>query len=165
MLSLPVQATLPRRAALVPGSLSSCGATPPPEHQSTSEARAPYTECDPFGSLCETKRHALQCHSMRAIRMLSSELQGLACHQCRKSQQKYSRSTCLLRPCARDGETYTERRPDLQVRGDIEFRDVRFRHAGRTAWTLDGVSFSIAAGSTVALVGPSGSGATHGMSP
>jgi len=45
------------------------------------------------------------------------------------------------------------------VRGDIAFRDVRFRHAGRSAWTLDGVSFSIDAGSTVALVGPSGSGA------
>ncbi len=47
----------------------------------------------------------------------------------------------------------------MQVRGDIAFRDVRFRHAGRSAWTLDGVSFSIDAGSTVALVGPSGSGA------
>jgi ABC-type multidrug transport system fused ATPase/permease subunit len=52
-----------------------------------------------------------------------------------------------------------ERRFAAQVRGDIEFRDVRFRHAGRSAWTLDGVSFTVAAGSTVALVGPSGSGA------
>ena len=46
-----------------------------------------------------------------------------------------------------------------QVAGRIEYRDVRFRHAGRSAWTLDGVSFEVAAGSTVALVGASGSGA------
>ncbi len=44
-------------------------------------------------------------------------------------------------------------------RGDIEFRDVRFAyHADRP--TLDGVSFSIAAGTRTALVGPSGSGKT-----
>lgn len=47
----------------------------------------------------------------------------------------------------------------VQVTGRIEYRDVRFKHEGRSAWTLDGVSFDIAAGSTVALVGASGSGA------
>ena len=77
-------------------------------------------------------------------------------------------STCKLCPAPyplmftyRDAgkQLETEWTSRAQVRGDIAFRDVRFRHAGRSAWTLDGVSFSIDAGSTVALVGPSGSGA------
>lgn len=43
-------------------------------------------------------------------------------------------------------------------RGDVEFRGVSFRHPGWTGWTLEGVSFNIPAGKTVALVGPSGGG-------
>lgn len=40
----------------------------------------------------------------------------------------------------------------------IEFDDVEFRYAGATAPVLDGVSFTLAPGSTTAIVGPSGSG-------
>lgn len=40
----------------------------------------------------------------------------------------------------------------------IEFDDVEFRYDGATAPVLDGVSFTLAPGSTTAIVGPSGSG-------
>lgn len=40
----------------------------------------------------------------------------------------------------------------------IEFDDVEFRYGGATAPVLDGVSFTLAPGSTTAIVGPSGSG-------
>ncbi len=44
------------------------------------------------------------------------------------------------------------------VRGDIEFRNVSFHYPGTTRDVLTNVSFTIAAGSTAALVGPTGSG-------
>lgn len=44
------------------------------------------------------------------------------------------------------------------VRGEIEFRDVAFRYPGTERNVLDGVSFRVPAGSTVALVGPTGAG-------
>jgi ATP-binding cassette subfamily B protein len=44
-----------------------------------------------------------------------------------------------------------------EARGEIEFVDVRFAH-GDGPPALDGVSFCVPAGATVALVGPSGSG-------
>ncbi len=47
---------------------------------------------------------------------------------------------------------------DRRVRGDLEFRDVRFRYGTEGRWILDGISVHIPAGSTVALVGRSGSG-------
>ncbi|MGU7769612.1 peptidase domain-containing ABC transporter [Burkholderia sp. MR1-5-21] len=42
----------------------------------------------------------------------------------------------------------------------IDVRDVRFRYAETEPWVLDGCSFSIAPGESVALVGPSGQGKT-----
>ena len=44
------------------------------------------------------------------------------------------------------------------VRGEIEFRDVRFRHPGTDRDVLRDVSFHIPAGATAAIVGPTGSG-------
>lgn len=40
----------------------------------------------------------------------------------------------------------------------VEFRNVGFRYAGSDRWALQNVSFSVPAGSMVALIGPSGSG-------
>lgn len=47
--------------------------------------------------------------------------------------------------------------PDA-VRGEIEFRDVRFHYPGTEREVLRGVSFHVPPGSTVAIVGPTGSG-------
>ena len=46
--------------------------------------------------------------------------------------------------------------PGLQNR--IDFKDVKFRYPGQETNAIDGVSFDILQGQTVALVGPSGSG-------
>jgi ATP-binding cassette, subfamily B, multidrug efflux pump len=45
-----------------------------------------------------------------------------------------------------------------EVRGEIEFRGVSFRHPGSDRDVLRGVSFRIPAGATAAIVGPTGSG-------
>ncbi len=54
-----------------------------------------------------------------------------------------------------DGAAFIHR-PEL--RGDIEFRNVRFAYPGRQDLALDGVSFKITAGERVALIGKVGSG-------
>jgi ATP-binding cassette subfamily C protein len=48
----------------------------------------------------------------------------------------------------------------LDLKRFIEFREVRFRHAGADRMSLDGVSATVPAKSTVALVGHSGAGKT-----
>lgn len=53
------------------------------------------------------------------------------------------------------GSAFVHRR---ELRGDIEFRNVRFAYPGRSDSALDGVSFKIAAGERVALIGKVGSG-------
>lgn len=53
------------------------------------------------------------------------------------------------------GTAFIHRR---ELRGDIEFREVRFAYPGRTDSALDGVSFKITAGERVALIGKVGSG-------
>jgi ATP-binding cassette, subfamily B, multidrug efflux pump len=45
-----------------------------------------------------------------------------------------------------------------EVRGEIEFRDVSYRYPGTERWVLRNVSFRIPAGSTFAVVGPTGAG-------
>jgi ATP-binding cassette, subfamily C, bacterial LapB len=54
-----------------------------------------------------------------------------------------------------EGETFVQR-PKLH--GEIEFRNVKFAYPNRTDAALDGLSFKIAAGERVALIGRVGSG-------
>jgi ATP-binding cassette, subfamily C, bacterial LapB len=53
------------------------------------------------------------------------------------------------------GESFVQR---PQLRGDIEFRNVKFAYPNRTDAALDGLSFKISAGERVALIGRVGSG-------
>jgi len=53
------------------------------------------------------------------------------------------------------GETFIQR---PQLRGDIEFRNVKFSYPHRQDAALEGLSFKIAAGERVALIGRVGSG-------
>jgi ATP-binding cassette, subfamily C, bacterial LapB len=63
----------------------------------------------------------------------------------------------MAKPVERPGgsDTFIHR---PQLRGDIEFRNVRFSYPGRQDSALDGLSFKIAAGERVALIGRVGSG-------
>ena len=53
------------------------------------------------------------------------------------------------------GQTHIQR---AQLRGDIEFRNVKFAYPGRTDNALEGLSFKVTAGERVALIGRVGSG-------
>ena len=61
-------------------------------------------------------------------------------------------------PVVRDGPGVPETRPAAGVALSVE--DVRFRYPGTDRPALDGVTFSVEPGQTVALVGPSGAGKT-----
>ena len=54
-----------------------------------------------------------------------------------------------------NGQSFIER---PQLRGEIEFRNVKFAYPNRTESALEGLSFKIAAGEKVALIGRVGSG-------
>ncbi len=62
----------------------------------------------------------------------------------------------MAKPVERPANENFIQRP--QLRGDIEFRNVRFAYPGRTDSAIEGVSFRIAAGERVALIGRVGSG-------
>lgn len=47
-----------------------------------------------------------------------------------------------------------------QVEPSVEVRDLRFRYSAQDPWVLDGITFRIEAGESVAIVGPSGCGKT-----
>ncbi|MEP7298797.1 MAG: type I secretion system permease/ATPase [Burkholderiales bacterium] len=67
-----------------------------------------------------------------------------------------SLNTLMARPVERPvGNTFVHR---PQLRGDIEFRNVKFSYPGRSDAALDGLSFKITAGERVALIGRVGSG-------
>ncbi|MDO9313494.1 MAG: type I secretion system permease/ATPase [Burkholderiaceae bacterium] len=53
------------------------------------------------------------------------------------------------------GESFIQR---PQLRGDIEFRNVKFAYPGRTDSAIEGITFKITAGERVALIGRVGSG-------
>jgi len=58
------------------------------------------------------------------------------------------------------GESDGGHRPLGHARGDITFESVRFRYPGAERLALNDISFTVAAGQTVALVGASGGGKT-----
>ncbi len=64
----------------------------------------------------------------------------------------------LLRTKTSTPEAVRPITPHGRLRGSIELRDVQFSYAGQSQQALDGVSLSIAAGETVALVGQTGAG-------
>jgi len=59
-----------------------------------------------------------------------------------------------------DDEIDTGKVANERVRGDVEFRDVRFSYEGEGGTVLDGISIAVPAGKTLAIVGHSGSGKT-----
>lgn len=93
----------------------------------------------------------------RALAPLS-QMAGLTTryHQARTALAGIERTMAL--PVERPPGKHFLHRPPL--RGEIEFRAVSFRYPGRDSAALDGVSFRIASGERVGLIGRIGSGKT-----
>ncbi|ULX51812.1 ABC transporter [Cupriavidus taiwanensis] len=93
----------------------------------------------------------------RALMPLS-QMAGLTTryHQARTALAALDRTMAL--PVERPSGKHFLHRPPL--RGEIEFRAVSFRYPGREGAALDGVSFRIASGERVGLIGRIGSGKT-----
>ncbi len=93
----------------------------------------------------------------RALAPLS-QMAGLTTryHQARTALAGIERTMAL--PVERPPGKHFLHRPPL--RGEIEFRAVSFRYPGRDGAALDGVSFRIASGERVGLIGRIGSGKT-----
>ncbi|SCB30217.1 type I secretion system permease/ATPase [Cupriavidus alkaliphilus] len=93
----------------------------------------------------------------RALAPLS-QMAGLTTryHQARTALAALDRTMAL--PVERPPGKHFLHRPPL--RGEIEFRAVSFRYPGRDGAALDGVSFRIASGERVGLIGRIGSGKT-----
>jgi len=101
---------------------------------------------------------ALIASSMLASRALApaGQIVGLLMQYQGARTAMDSLNQVMDRPVERPaGENFVHRR---ELRGDIEFRNVKFAYPHRQDAALDGVSFKIAAGERVALIGRVGSG-------
>jgi len=63
-------------------------------------------------------------------------------------------------PSSEASPTLLHKTDDAQPAQDIVLNDIRFRYAPTEPWVIDGVSLTIKAGESIAIVGPSGQGKT-----
>jgi len=63
-------------------------------------------------------------------------------------------------PSSDASPTLLHKSDEAQPEQDIELHDIRFRYAPTEPWVIDGISLTIKAGESIALVGPSGQGKT-----
>jgi len=101
---------------------------------------------------------ALVASSMLASRALqpAGQIVGLLMQYQGARTAMESLDKIMERPVERPQGANFVQRP--QLRGDIEFRNVKFAYPGRQDAALDGVSFKIQSGERVALIGRVGSG-------
>jgi len=101
---------------------------------------------------------ALIASSMLAARALApaGQIVGLLMQYQGARTALESLNKIMAKPVERPlGESFIQR---PQMRGDIEFRNVRFAYPNREDSAIDGMSFKITAGERVALIGRVGSG-------
>ncbi|HAA14240.1 MAG TPA: antibiotic ABC transporter ATP-binding protein [Cytophagales bacterium] len=89
---------------------------------------------------------------VRPAKMLSNSLNGL--------QRGLAAADRMFAMLDETQERITEEGslPLQQIEQGLEFQNLRFRYHEDLPWVLDGVSFQVPKGQTVALVGPSGAG-------